>query len=167
MSVCRRSWCSCSRSRSAALASQAHCGGQHSSRLSTSSLVEWFQTRKSALVGLVGVAAAFMAVGLFRLLSWPLPPCPTRAILGVECPGCGSGRCISALLEGDVRSALSYNLLLPPALLLLVVRAAAPRSLPGRLLDFRYAAVTVAAVVGLFWLARLLPFAVFDSLRSS
>lgn len=35
--------------------------------------------------------------------------CPIRSALGVQCPGCGITRCITALGEGDVLGAMRYN----------------------------------------------------------
>jgi len=52
------------------------------------------------------------------------PLCPTNALLGIDCPGCGMLRGTHALLTGDVPRALDHNLLLlalvPVALVLLV-----------------------------------------------
>lgn len=38
--------------------------------------------------------------------------CPIRALIGVQCPGCGSTRCIQSLGEVDVFSAFRHNPLL-------------------------------------------------------
>jgi hypothetical protein len=38
-----------------------------------------------------------------------MPRCPTRAITGLECPGCGGLRMVSSLLRGDLRRAASAN----------------------------------------------------------
>lgn len=40
------------------------------------------------------------------------PLCPTRALFGVDCPGCGVMRGMHDLVTGDVRGALDHNLLL-------------------------------------------------------
>lgn len=50
----------------------------------------------------------------------PLPICPTKALLGIDCPGCGSLRMIYSLLHLDVTSAIRYNALGVVALLLAV-----------------------------------------------
>jgi len=35
--------------------------------------------------------------------------CPIRAVIGVQCPGCGSSRCIRALGNGDLIAGMRYN----------------------------------------------------------
>jgi hypothetical protein len=49
-----------------------------------------------------------------------LPVCPTKALLGIDCPGRGSLRMIYSLLHLDVAGALRYNALGLVAVLLLV-----------------------------------------------
>lgn len=44
------------------------------------------------------------------------PLCPTQAIAGVDCPGCGSLRAMHALGRGDLGAAADHNLLLVAAL---------------------------------------------------
>lgn len=39
------------------------------------------------------------------------PPCPTNALTKIHCPGCGTLRAMYALLHGDVKEALSQNIL--------------------------------------------------------
>lgn len=40
------------------------------------------------------------------------PLCPTQALFGVDCPGCGVMRGTHDLITGDVRGALDHNILL-------------------------------------------------------
>lgn len=40
------------------------------------------------------------------------PLCPTQALFGVDCPGCGVMRGTHALLHGDVGGAVDHNVLL-------------------------------------------------------
>lgn len=40
------------------------------------------------------------------------PTCPTRAILGIDCPACGTLRGLHALSRGQVGRALDHNVLL-------------------------------------------------------
>ena len=46
--------------------------------------------------------------------------CPTKALLGIDCPGCGSLRMIYSLLHLDFASAVRYNALGLVAVLLLL-----------------------------------------------
>jgi hypothetical protein len=41
------------------------------------------------------------------------PQCPSRLLLGIDCPACGGLRGTNALLHGRVGEALDHNLLLP------------------------------------------------------
>lgn len=50
------------------------------------------------------------------------PVCPTRALLGIDCPGCGLMRGTHDLLHGNLAGAVDHNLLIPvlvPLVLLL------------------------------------------------
>jgi hypothetical protein len=49
-----------------------------------------------------------------------LPMCPTKALLGIDRPGCGSLRMIYSLLHFDLASAVHYNALGLVAVLLLL-----------------------------------------------
>ena len=49
-----------------------------------------------------------------------LPVCPTKALLGIDCPGCGSLRMIYSVLHLDFASAVHYNALGLVAVLLLL-----------------------------------------------
>lgn len=42
----------------------------------------------------------------------PYPVCPTRALLGIDCPACGTLRGLHALSRGRFADALDHNLLL-------------------------------------------------------
>jgi len=87
------------------------------------------------------------------------PRCPSRLLLGIDCPFCGGLRGTHDLLHGDIAGALDHNLLLPAYLIALVVALARPSVRPPR-----WAWVTAAAVVVAFTLARNLPG--FDYLAS-
>ena len=57
----------------------------------------------------------------------PLPPCPSRWLTGLHCPGCGATRALHALLHGDIEKALSMNVVfvmaLPIVILLILQQA--------------------------------------------
>jgi hypothetical protein len=50
----------------------------------------------------------------------PLPICPTKALLGIDCPGCGSLRMLYSLMHGNVLVAARFNALALAAVVLLV-----------------------------------------------
>ena len=56
------------------------------------------------------------------------PPCIWKYFFNMDCPGCGSARCLSALVHGNVQQAADYNLLLLCMLPLLVVAFLSPLS---------------------------------------
>jgi hypothetical protein len=43
--------------------------------------------------------------------------CPIRAVIGLQCPGCGSSRCIRAIGNGDLMAGMRYNPFLTVSLL--------------------------------------------------
>jgi len=69
------------------------------------------------LLAPVGVAALVVAGCTYLAIVDPNEPghypiCPSRAIFGIDCPGCGGMRGINSLLHGDVAGAINHNLLL-------------------------------------------------------
>lgn len=100
-----------------------------------------------------------------------IPPCPSKTLLHVVCPGCGSTRAIDALLHLDLPGALAYNALAVLALTGLMaafvtwtrgrIRGYAPRQWH----HYRYAPLIIL-VVTLGWLAvRNIPIAPLTALR--
>lgn len=70
--------------------------------------------RASRLAGLAAAAGVVAYVGLVDpSRGGAYPVCPSRVILGLDCPGCGGLRGTHDLLNGDVVGALDHNLLLP------------------------------------------------------
>ncbi|OAN40292.1 hypothetical protein A4X20_14295 [Mycolicibacterium iranicum] len=100
-----------------------------------------------------------------------LPMCPTKSLLGIDCPGCGTLRTIYSLLHGDVMSALRFNALAVMALGFLLVAFAVWTY--GRLVDrkiyswqhHRWAASVTLGVVVVWFVLRILPFEPFTALR--
>jgi len=73
------------------------------------------------LVPLSLVVALAVAVSVWdphQSGSWAV--CPTRALLGVDCPGCGSLRGLHDLVHGNVAESIGHNALLIPGILFLV-----------------------------------------------
>jgi hypothetical protein len=99
-----------------------------------------------------------------------LPVCPTKALLGVDCPGCGSLRMIYSLLHGDLVSALRFNALALVALAFLVVAYATWTY--GRIVGhqarswqhYRWPATVALVLVSLWFVMRNLPFPPFAAL---
>lgn len=60
----------------------------------------------------VGVIAATCFVAVVNPNGGgPYPQCPSQALLGIDCPGCGGLRATHALAHGDLLGAADHNLL--------------------------------------------------------
>lgn len=115
------------------------------------------------MLTLVGAAAVTGYVYLVNPnTSVAYPQCPSRLLLGLDCPACGGLRGTHALLHGHLAEALDNNLLLPfllaaitvglgSYLLPLIGRSEVQPRLP------RWLFVTIAVVVVAFTVARNLP----------
>lgn len=67
--------------------------------------------RLAALGALTGLTTYVYLLDPDRHAAYPV--CPSRFLLGIDCPACGGLRGTNALLHGRVREALDHNLLLP------------------------------------------------------
>ncbi|MGZ4583023.1 MAG: DUF2752 domain-containing protein [Mycobacterium sp.] len=101
----------------------------------------------------------------------PLPVCPTKALLGIDCPGCGSMRMLYSLMHGNVLAAARFNALGLVAMVLLTWAYMAwtyGRVTGTRVRSWQHgrwsAAVALALVVAWF-VVRNLPFAPFSALH--
>ncbi len=100
----------------------------------------------------------------------PLPVCPTKALLGIDCPGCGSMRMLYSLMHGNVLAAARFNALGLAALVLLVWAYLAwtyGRVTGTRIRGWqhrRWSAVVVLGLVVVWFVVRNLPFAPFTAL---
>ena len=91
--------------------------------------------------------------------------CPIRSVTGLQCPGCGSTRCLEALGNGDLLEALKQNAMIVGAtvvvsayLLLGLVAPTAAHEIRGYVqLRLRTATWTLVAAVGVFTLLRNFP----------
>jgi hypothetical protein len=75
----------------------------------------------AAVAAGAGLGCAVIMWGDPTTAGGPLPVCPTKLLLGIDCPGCGSMRMIYSLLHGDLPAALHYNAVALVALPLLVL----------------------------------------------
>ena len=131
----------------------------------------------SPLLGPLGVAAGAGVVCCAIWLSnptvpgGPMPVCPTKALLGIDCPGCGSLRMLYSLLHGDVFAAARYNFigLISVCFLLWAFGAWTYGRLVGRRITswqhHRWAAAVALVVMSVWFVIRNVPFAPFTALR--
>ncbi|WP_102418897.1 DUF2752 domain-containing protein [Mycobacterium sp. 4858] len=100
----------------------------------------------------------------------PLPVCPTKALLGIDCPGCGSLRMLYSLMHGNLMAAARFNALGLAAVVLLVwaYLAWTYGRLAGRRVRSwqhrRWAAVVTLVLVAAWFVVRNIPFAPFTAL---
>ena len=92
----------------------------------------------------------------------PTPLCPTKALFGIDCPGCGTARALYSLTHLDVSAAVRYNILAVVAVILVGWSWCVwlGRTLGKRVPDWsqwRYASWTTAVVVFVWFIVRLLP----------
>lgn len=101
----------------------------------------------------------------------PLPVCPTKLLLGIDCPGCGSLRMLYCVLHGDVAGAAGFNALGLVALALLVwaYLVWTYGRLTGRQIrswqHHRWSAAVTLALVAMWFVVRNVPFEPFTALR--
>jgi hypothetical protein len=92
------------------------------------------------------------------------PVCPFYAATGLYCPGCGTLRCLHALLHADLRAAIDFNLMtvlfvpmLVAAWLSVGLQGVGGRHPPGVRSVPRWAGWAVGVAFGLFWVLRNVP----------
>ncbi|RJQ80474.1 DUF2752 domain-containing protein [Pseudonocardiaceae bacterium YIM PH 21723] len=130
-------------------------------------------SRLGAPLGVLAVAAVgclAVAAGDPTTPGGPLPLCPTKALLGIDCPGCGGLRMVYSLLHGRLMDALHYNavaLVLLPLLAWAWVAWLRSRytGRPMRTwLQWRLTPAVVLVVTGVWFVIRNLPFGPFNGL---
>lgn len=100
----------------------------------------------------------------------PIPVCPTKALLGIDCPGCGSARMLYSLMHGNVAAAARFNALALAALVLLVWAYVAWTygRVTGRRVrswqQHRWAAMVALVLVAVWFVVRNIPFPPFNAL---
>jgi len=124
-----------------------------------------------ALVAGLGVCCAVVWVGDPTTPGGFLPVCPTKALFGIDCPGCGGMRMAYSLMHGDIPAALHYNAVSFVVVLLFVWSTATWTlgRLRGRAMDswlhWRWTPLTFSIVFVVWFVIRNLPFAPFTALR--
>ncbi|WP_240274313.1 DUF2752 domain-containing protein [Mycobacterium ulcerans] len=100
----------------------------------------------------------------------PLPVCPTKALLGIDCPGCGSLRMLYSLMHGDLLAAARFNALglAATALLVWADLVWTYGRLVGRRIGgwqrSRWAAPVTLSLVLVWFVVRNIPVAPFNAL---
>src|SRR3982074_3411132 len=98
----------------------------------------------------------------------PRPVCPTKALLGIDCPGCGSLRMLYSLLHGNLMAAARFNALGLVAVVLLVWAYLVwtyGRMTGRRIRSWqhqRWAAMVALSLVVIWFVVRNIPFAPFS-----
>ncbi|MGN5237531.1 MULTISPECIES: DUF2752 domain-containing protein [unclassified Rhodococcus (in: high G+C Gram-positive bacteria)] len=100
-----------------------------------------------------------------------IPPCPTYAIFGILCPGCGASRMLYSLVHLDIPAAVRFNALgvavtvgLLAMFLLWTVSRARGTSMP-RWGGYRWAPHIALALIAVWFVVRNLPIEPFTALR--
>jgi len=62
-----------------------------------------------AVLGLAGAAGVVLVAAVNPERPGHYPVCPTYALTGIYCPGCGGLRAVHALTHGDLGTALARN----------------------------------------------------------
>jgi hypothetical protein len=101
----------------------------------------------------------------------PLPVCPTKALLGIDCPGCGSLRMLYSLMHGNLMAAAKFNALglAAAGLLVWTYLVWTYGRLAGRRIrswqHSRWAPLVTLSLVTVWFVVRNIPFAPFTGLH--
>jgi len=90
-----------------------------------------------------------------------LPKCLFHQLTGLYCPGCGGQRSLHALLNGNLLSAMSYNLLfillLPFIIYFIIVFLSGKKYKQSSFIYNPKFSITVVIIVVSFWVLRNIP----------
>ena len=118
----------------------------------------------TVLFALAGFLYAFDPAG-----SNIFPPCPFYTITGFYCPGCGSQRALHDILHLDLPGAAENNILVIPALLVIIYQLICQFLKPKHqnILYYSSAPWIILVIIVIFWILRNLPFYPFTLLAPS
>jgi len=108
------------------------------------------------------LAAVGIGISYFVPPSY-FPPCPLHALIGLNCPGCGTTRAAHELLHGHVRTALHLNALLVLTLPVMLVGLwqvlnSSTGERDKKRIVYRYLGWLILLVVLTFGIVRNIPF---------
>lgn len=95
-------------------------------------------------------------------------PCMLRETTGLYCLGCGGQRAFHALLHGNLAIAFQDNLLIfivLPLAFLKIYEEFSEKKIISKFLQKTITVWIISLLVLLFWIARNLPYNIFDSIR--
>ncbi|MEV0673277.1 DUF2752 domain-containing protein [Mycobacterium sp. NPDC050441] len=124
-----------------------------------------------AVAAVAGCACLAVWVGDPTTPGGLLPACPTKLLLGIDCPGCGSLRMIYSVLHGDLLAALRFNAvgLVALGLMAWAYLAWTYGRIRGRRITswqhHRWAAMVTLVVTVVWFIIRNLPVEPFTALR--
>ena len=95
---------------------------------------------------------------VYVLLTWwaETSICPIRAMTGLPCPGCGLTTAATALLRGDILTALQSNAMIfivPPVLMLAVIDVC--KKNPARFRITRWIYLSTALIMFIYFAVRM------------
>jgi hypothetical protein len=125
-------------------------------------------SRKPLLMALPIIASMPLMFRYFDPIG-KIPSCPIKAVTGLDCPACGSSRCLLALSRGDFVSAVDQNLLFVVMAFSLLVGTTMLGLLGNRFLidGFLYRTLSVLAVLAIsFSVVRNTPWALGEWLAA-
>ena len=130
--------------------------------------------KKKALRIIVSVGVPICAIlfALFCYLTKKTPPCIFYHATGLYCFGCGTGRALLSLLNGEIYAAFRYHPLLPfilPFVLYYLLKIylaflLGKDKLPDLTVKKRWVGITVATVIIAFGILRNIPIFPFNLL---
>ena len=77
------------------------------------------------------------------------PPCPTNAITDLHCPGCGTLRALHALVHGNLKEAISQNVMAVIFLPILPIMAIFPK-----LFHFKFVPWAILIIFAIYTILR-------------
>jgi hypothetical protein len=93
-------------------------------------------------------------VGLLGYLTlWPKDlrvPCAINHVTGLQCPGCGTTRALTALVEGDIATAFNFNQLIFFIPLFLIALQLTKHSQNKKIYEVSIVTIALIATLGFF-----------------